>query len=299
MRVRLVVVSGLLAGQEFQLSQSEVGIGRTPDNAISIPNPAVSRSHARVFHRDGIWYLVDLQSTHGTRLNGAVIGAPAQLRPGDTIQVGDTVLRFQVSEVPVVTTPPPPQVGPPAAIPTAQYPTAPFPQGVPVKKPLDAHDYIRYGALLFLAIFVVMAVVMLLFPKPEVATGPAESPPRTRQASELARALPSEKIRIDNVRLIPWQSPTTGLNLQMVLVDWTNLAGREVTALTATITIFDTRGREIERIEDYHIFAAEDYEGPVRPGQSFIEPVGDGHVLYPNLYGKAERAQVQIERVIH
>jgi len=55
MGVRLSVISGLLAGQEFQLVQSEFGIGRTPDNAICIPNPAVSRTHARVFHRDGIW----------------------------------------------------------------------------------------------------------------------------------------------------------------------------------------------------------------------------------------------------
>ncbi len=293
------MVSGSLAGQEFQLAQSEFGIGRTPDNAICIPNPAVSRTHARVFHRDGIWYLVDLQSTHGTRLNGAVIGAPAQLRPGDTIQVGDTVIRFQGSEAPVVATPPPPQVGPPAAIPTAQYPTAPMPQGAPVKKPLDAHDFIRYGALLFLAIFVVMAVVMLLFPKPEVATGPAESPPRTRQASEPAPALPSEKIRIDNVRLVPWQSPTTGEALQMVLVDWTNKSGKEVQALTATITLYDGRGREIEQIKDYHIYAMEDYGGPVRPEQSFIEPMGDGHVIFPNMYGEAARVRVQIERVIH
>jgi len=143
----------------------------------------------------------------------------------------------------VVTTPPPPQVGPAAAIPTAQYPTAPIPQGVPVKKPLDAHDFIRYGDLLFLAIFVVMAVVMLLFPKPEVATGPAESPPRTRQASDPAPAISSEQIRIDNVRLVPWQSPTTGEALQMVLVDWTNKSGKEVKAITATITLYDARPR--------------------------------------------------------
>lgn len=299
MRVRLVVVTGELTGQEFQLDKAEFGIGRAPDNSICIPNPAVSRTHARVFHRDGIWYLVDLQSTHGTRLNGVVVGAPAQLRAGDMIQVGDTIIRFEVSEPLAVAAPPPLQPGATTKISTVQHPVAAMPPGPPPPIQLDAHDKIRVGALIILSIFVVMAVFMLLFPKPKVSTGPSEADPGTTQATETTPAPPAAQIRIDNVRLVPWQSPTTGEALQMVLVDWTNKSGKKVNALTATITLYDARGREIERIEDYHIYAMEDYGGPVQPEQSFIEPMGDGHVIFPNMYGEAARVRVQIERVIH
>ena len=51
-----------------------------------------SSLHARVFARDGGVYVEDLGSTNGTYLNGTRLTMPAVLRPGDQVQVGNTVL---------------------------------------------------------------------------------------------------------------------------------------------------------------------------------------------------------------
>jgi pSer/pThr/pTyr-binding forkhead associated (FHA) protein len=68
-----------------------VTIGRQPDNAVVIDNPAVSSHHACVF-RDGEQFVVeDLQSTNGTFVNGTRISR-RNLRPGDMLVVGDHTL---------------------------------------------------------------------------------------------------------------------------------------------------------------------------------------------------------------
>ena len=47
-----------------------VTIGRLPDNAVIIDNPAVSGHHARVFFEGARVVLEDLRSTNGTFVNG-------------------------------------------------------------------------------------------------------------------------------------------------------------------------------------------------------------------------------------
>jgi len=85
----------------------------------------------------------------------------------------------------------------------------------------------------------------------------------------------------------------------MVLIDWTNKGNKRITGLTATITLYDAAGRVIERIPDYYIYTSQDYGRPVFPGESFDEPVGDGHVLFPDMYGFTDRVEVQINRILH
>jgi hypothetical protein len=70
-------------------------IGRDPSNAVFIDDPQVSRHHARILTQDGEYWLEELNSKNGTRVNGAPIDK-IKLADNDTIEVGDTPLRFTV-----------------------------------------------------------------------------------------------------------------------------------------------------------------------------------------------------------
>ena len=54
----------------------------------------VSRAHAEIFIMGGTGYVRDLNSTNGTFLNGEQI-REEELRPGDEVQVGETILVFE------------------------------------------------------------------------------------------------------------------------------------------------------------------------------------------------------------
>lgn len=299
MKVRLVVISGGLAGKEFVSEKSEFSVGRASDNAICLPDAAMSRSHARIFQRDGIWYVVDLQSARGTFHNGTVILAPAQLRPGDTIGIGNTILRFQGPDIVTPLVPPPLPIGKSTEVRAPTLHQASAPPNFRPRRKLDAHDIIQIGAFVVLAVFIIWIVFRPGLPAQQASTGRIETPMRSREDTEANPVPPIAQVQIDNVRIIPWQSPNTGQALQMVLIDWTNKGNKSITGLTATITLYDAAGRVIERIPDYYIYTSQDYGRPVFPGESFDEPVGDGHVLFPDMYGVTDRVEVQINRILH
>ncbi|HKF74743.1 MAG TPA: FHA domain-containing protein [Candidatus Dormibacteraeota bacterium] len=72
------------------LGRSPITIGRGPDMDLPIWDRSVSRRHARIDWRDDGWVVRDLESTNGTRLNGAKVSATgiAFVKPGDEIEVG-------------------------------------------------------------------------------------------------------------------------------------------------------------------------------------------------------------------
>jgi diguanylate cyclase (GGDEF)-like protein len=93
---RLIVVSGMLLGQQLELGDAPVIIGRASECALSMPHPSVSRLHCRIW-RDGDRYLIeDLGSTNRTYLNGKAV-ARAELRDGDQISVGNNAIKFFTS----------------------------------------------------------------------------------------------------------------------------------------------------------------------------------------------------------
>jgi pSer/pThr/pTyr-binding forkhead associated (FHA) protein len=73
-----------------------VTIGRLPDNAVIIDNPAVSGHHARVTIDGGRVVLEDLKSTNGTFVNGRSVTTHV-LQHGDTVLVGKHHLLFDES----------------------------------------------------------------------------------------------------------------------------------------------------------------------------------------------------------
>lgn len=77
---------------------SGVVIGRSPRNALLlIDDKTLSREHARLFaERDGVLIIEDLGTTNGTRVNGRRLQPRRgqSLRDGDTLQLGEVVLRL-------------------------------------------------------------------------------------------------------------------------------------------------------------------------------------------------------------
>ncbi|MGH2572740.1 MAG: FHA domain-containing protein FhaB/FipA [Actinomycetota bacterium] len=72
-----------------------IQIGRAEACQIQCSDTYVSSFHARVFSRDGAWYVEDLGSTNGTYLNQRRVTSPAELRAGDRVQVGKTTLELR------------------------------------------------------------------------------------------------------------------------------------------------------------------------------------------------------------
>ncbi|MEW6189304.1 MAG: FHA domain-containing protein [Actinomycetota bacterium] len=91
---RLIVLEGSAEiGKVFPLRDG-LTIGRSPDNDIVLANSFVSHIHARILEKDGAYLIEDLNSTNGTFLREKRISKPAQLKSGDRIRIGKTLLEF-------------------------------------------------------------------------------------------------------------------------------------------------------------------------------------------------------------
>lgn len=82
-------------GRTYTLS-NVLNIGRVEDNDIVITDDSfISSHHARIEVRpEGVW-VVDLQSTNGSFVNGQRLASERSVRKGDRIQVGSTVLEMR------------------------------------------------------------------------------------------------------------------------------------------------------------------------------------------------------------
>ena len=87
---------GLTRDERFDLIGG-LSIGRSKDADAQIDDRYASGIHARLFSREGHHFVEDMSSTNGTQLNGAALDGEAELVDGDTIQIGDTVFRFEAS----------------------------------------------------------------------------------------------------------------------------------------------------------------------------------------------------------
>ena len=74
----------------FQLT--EITFGRDPACDLPLDDAAVSALHARLSYHHGQWWVEDLGSTNGTRLNQASLATPTVITSGDQIECGHTAL---------------------------------------------------------------------------------------------------------------------------------------------------------------------------------------------------------------
>jgi hypothetical protein len=116
----LVIHEGAGAGSEHPL-HGELILGREQTSAdLVIPDPGVSRRHARVLAQpDGV-IVEDLGSSNGTYVNGERISGPVEVGTGDEVQLGATILGIQGGTAPTALMP----AGSP---PTERHPGPPQP----------------------------------------------------------------------------------------------------------------------------------------------------------------------------
>ena len=84
----------LADGRRTPIADRAVVIGRLPGCEVVLQDTNVSRQHASVRRNDDRYFLADLGSTNGTRLNGKPV-TEAELQNGDLITVGSTTLTFE------------------------------------------------------------------------------------------------------------------------------------------------------------------------------------------------------------
>jgi hypothetical protein len=97
-RARARVRTALLVidGNRFVIGPAGATLGRSRRCDVVIADPNVSREHAEIRPRGGSWVLSDLGSTNGSSLNGRQIDGPEVVRPGDQIELGTSVITFEL-----------------------------------------------------------------------------------------------------------------------------------------------------------------------------------------------------------
>ena len=112
--MKITFLDGKKQGSVLEFSTPSVTIGRDPSNMLTLNTDGVSRCHAELRQLpEGSWVVVDLNSTNGTKLDGAKIAGQAPLTEGSRIEIGENLMELsdlksapaQVIFNPIVTPP--------------------------------------------------------------------------------------------------------------------------------------------------------------------------------------------------
>ena len=83
----------------FPVLKDVIVIGRSEENDLVLPDQSVSRNHARINKIDTGFFLTDLGSFNGTKVNGKSIQS-TRLKNNDLIKIGKILLKFSSGEKP-------------------------------------------------------------------------------------------------------------------------------------------------------------------------------------------------------
>jgi hypothetical protein len=75
--------------------QEPLQVGRADACQIKLGDTYISQFHARLYPRDGNWYVEDLGSTNGTYLNQRKLTGPSEVHAGDVVRLGKTTLELK------------------------------------------------------------------------------------------------------------------------------------------------------------------------------------------------------------
>lgn len=92
--VSLSVISGPLPLQQFDVPDERISIGRNSDNAVVLDERSVSKHHALIYMENGRWYIEDLDSMNGIRVNDKPC-RHSELHDHDEISISRIVLLFE------------------------------------------------------------------------------------------------------------------------------------------------------------------------------------------------------------
>ncbi|MBQ8503948.1 MAG: FHA domain-containing protein [Clostridia bacterium] len=88
-------------GEKYALNMWETSIGRSGSCDIVITYNTVSRSHAVISRRIDGWYVYDLNSKSGIKVNGVVCEKKSTINNGDIISLSNIPFRFEIIDDPV------------------------------------------------------------------------------------------------------------------------------------------------------------------------------------------------------
>ena len=88
------IVTLTVEGKRREIDKRRVVIGRSKDCDVQLSDPNSSRRHAELRQEGSAYWLIDLDSTNGSNVNGRRT-ARAKLSNGDMITIGSTDLLFE------------------------------------------------------------------------------------------------------------------------------------------------------------------------------------------------------------
>ena len=97
LKVEFSVIAGPDKGASFVAEELPIFIGREQDATVPLADNKISRKHATIVYKNHRFFIIDLGSRNGTCVNGKKVEGAA-LRTGDLLQLGDSVLNFEVKQ---------------------------------------------------------------------------------------------------------------------------------------------------------------------------------------------------------
>ena len=91
--MKICFLNGKRKGELVELSGEGISLGREVDNDIIVEAEGVSRYHAKFFKQSDIWFIEDLESTNGCKVNKKIVDGDQILKEGDIINIGDQDFR--------------------------------------------------------------------------------------------------------------------------------------------------------------------------------------------------------------
>ena len=92
----LVAIDGDQKGEDFRLRDGQNTLGSAPDSDVVLHDQTISAKHASIRHKDGKFFLSDLDSSNGTFMNGLEeCVARVELNDSDTFRIGGVTLKFK------------------------------------------------------------------------------------------------------------------------------------------------------------------------------------------------------------
>ncbi|WNG24339.1 FHA domain-containing protein [Cystobacter fuscus] len=97
MSFQLTIAEGKEAGKEFVFEQDSVLIGRVAECDVVLYDAGISRRHCRIFSEADQYYVEDMGSSNGTRVNGTLVPVKEKLAldEGAQLSLGPVVFVFK------------------------------------------------------------------------------------------------------------------------------------------------------------------------------------------------------------
>ncbi|ADG82640.1 FHA domain-containing protein [Thermincola potens] len=86
------IVDDIKVGMQYPVKRY-MQIGRSAENSLRINDAFVSHEHARIYYRDGRYWIEDLNSRNGTLLDGKRIDRPVPLDEGALLSIGGVTFK--------------------------------------------------------------------------------------------------------------------------------------------------------------------------------------------------------------